>query len=212
MDKTGFHAYWIYETLKHIHFKKGDYDITKHRLPQKEKWAKAWNTKRRHHDGMIFLTIEEHVPYTKQCIVEAIAFYWVRSLNFYPKEILEDGFVKYQKYRDELNLLKSVVTTDFATVCVSALKKEQKIKDMFVTDSGLPPIVWKYLHEEISPHSLIAFELATDFRKHVNVESLNMIEKEKWEKIELIFDKYYQIVYNYYANTDWKEFLKTLYH
>jgi hypothetical protein len=161
---------------------------------------------------MIFLAIEERVPYTKQCIIEALAFYWVRSLDFYPKEILEDNFVKYQKYRDELNQLKGVVTTDFASLCVAALKKDWKLKDMFVAETGLPPIVWRYFHEEMSPHSLIVFELATNFSKRVDVDSLNMIEKEKWEKIELILDKYYRILYNYYANTDWKEFLKTLYH
>jgi len=212
MDKTGFHAFWIYQALKHIHFKEGDYNIMEHKLPQKEKWAKAWNTKRRNHDGMIFLTIEENIPYTKKCIVEAFAFYWVKSLNFYAKELLEDNFDHYKKCRVELNQLKGVVTTDFAAICMSALKKDRKLKDMFVSDKGLPPVVWKYIQRDISPHSLIAFELAMDFRKHVNVDSLNMIEKEKWEKIELILDKYYKIVYYCYTNTDWKAFIKNLYH
>ena len=80
---------------------------------------------------------------------------------------------------------------------------------IFISDKC--PIIFKlYERQQISVHSLIAFNLSFDIYNKMNIDSLNIVEKERLKKIDNVLKKYYKLIESYYDNVNWKTFLYEL--
>ena len=206
---TGFIPFWIYISTKNIHFGNGNYDITRDRLPEREKWVKLWNEKRRNKDGIFFHKLMRIIPYVKEEYIKLYAFYWLINPHFTIFDIFNDSFEQYYNMKSELGDIKTVIGNDFIKIVKFSLKKNLKLKDIFFSNKIYPPCFTFYDKGIISVHSLLVFNSLFHFMKKFNVEKLNIVEKERIKKYEKIFDKYQPIVYDELL-FDWKNYLTRL--
>jgi hypothetical protein len=210
MRKTGFKAFWFYNTVTKMHFGKGKYNVMEQKLPRREVFVKSWNDKYRNRSGHLFQKIEKYLPEKRYSYIKLFAFYWIKKSNYYVTDIFSDDFKLYKTYEYELNNLEEVVEKDFINILNFCQSKGLKLKQFFFSKRGFPPVLKIYEKEKISVHSLIAFNIAFNIHNRIDTKTLDIIEEEKFKKIEQIWVDYYKIVLPYFSKIDWKQFFKTL--
>jgi len=213
---TGFHAYWIYCTIKHIHFSSGKYDITKQRLPKKEQFLKSWNDRVINRDGSLFYKFYESLPFDKETYIRCFAYYYMKNPQFHISDILTDNFQTFKFNELELEDILGTVKSDFLTVILRTEEKEIDKHHMFYGSDQILPIVFRLFDQgKISINSLIAFNEVFPLARKVLAEretrTLNIVDAERCKNYAIIFDKYAQIVYNSYKDIDWKDILQSYY-
>lgn len=210
---TGFHAYWIYCTIKHIHFKSDKYSIVNQRLPRREQFVRTWNEGRKDRDGLLFLKLFKNIPFKKEHYIRCFAYYYMQNPAFHVSDILNDNFQLYKKYELELDNIEQTVKSDYLTAALYSAERDVPMQDMFYgAGTGLPFIFTLYDRGKISIHSMIAFDLVFHLRARVRdglLDDIDIVRQDKCKNYAVIFDKYAEIVYNYYTSIDWKELLQT---
>jgi hypothetical protein len=211
--KTGFHAYWIYCTIKHIHFKSTKYDIVEQRLPRKEQFIKSWNEGRKDKDGLLFHKLMELLPYRKDVFIRCMAYYYMQNPAFHVSEILNDNLQLFAKYELELGDIETTVKSDYLNAILHCHERDVPMKQMFYGYAeSLPYIFTLYDRGKCSIHSLVAFNLVFHLFNKVRdglLDDIDIVRRDKCKNYATIFDKYAQIVYNYYTSIDWKDLLQT---
>jgi len=211
MFDTGFNQFWIYSALKYVYFKSKTYDITKHRLPRRETYIHQWNSGRKDRDGILFFKLDKRIPPHKKTYIRLFAYYYLmKDTNFHISAVYDDEFKLFDKYEYEIRNLKTVVGGDFLRFVNYAIKKKIKIKRLFISESGLPFVFKMFDQNKISIHSLIVFNDIFKIYDKITLDKLNIVEKEKLKRYELIFDKYKPLVYDFINDVDWKTYLKRL--
>ena len=211
---TGFYAYWIYVTVKNIHFGSRKYDITRQRLPKKDQFIKTWNQGRKDKDGILFYKVESSLPFKKEEFIRCFAYYYMKNPQFHVSDILNDGFNLYRQNEIELDDILGTVKSDFLTAILRCEEKDIDRHHMFYGTNQILPIIFRlYDQGKISVNSLIAFNEVFPLAQKVSAErdtkTLNIVDLERCKKYAIIFDKYQQIVYNSYKDIDWKDILQS---
>lgn len=208
---TGFIAYWIYCTVKHIHFK-GKYDIMLQRLPKREQFVKSWNGGRKDRDGLLFHKVMEILPYNKLTYIRCMAYYYMQNPNFHVSDILADNFQLFAKNELELDDIETTVKSDYLAAVLYCHERDIPEMVMFYgTATTLPYIFTLYDRGKISVNSMVAFNLIFHMFNKVRdglIDDIDIIRQDKCKNYAKIFDKYCQIVYNYYKDIDWKDLLQ----
>lgn len=211
MDNTGFYPFWIYMAVKNCHFRSKKYDITKFNLPQREKFCKIWNDKRKDQDGVHFFNLQKNKNFSKEEYIRLFSYYWIRDNNFSIFTIMKDSFQHYKDCEYEINNIQIIVENDFMKLVKLSVKNKIKMKKFFETGKKLPLVIQCYEKGIISIHSLLVFETVFKFFGKIDPNTLNLIDKEKYDFYEKIYDKYRKVVYSYLEldeRTKWKEFLQ----
>jgi len=209
MSETGFTQFWIYNVVKFIYFNSKKYDITKQKLPKRDSYLKTWNSDRKDKDGMMFYKLVEKIPKSKAAYVRLYSYYYLKNSKFYISEIYNDEFKLWKKNEYEIRNLDNVVSNDFIKIVQLSKEKNIKLKRYF-RDDKMPLVFKLYDKGEISVHSLIIFNLVFSIFDNLNKDALNIVELTKIKKYDMIFNKYYPVVKNYFKETDWKEYLQTI--
>lgn len=210
MDDSGFLQWWIYFTVKNIHFTKNTYDITKYRLPKREYYVKQWNEKYKDTEGILFYRLQNKIPYDKNTYIRLFSYYYIENNGkFHIHNIFDDNFKLFVKYEHELRNLEEIVFLDFLKLLNLAAESRLQLKKIFFDNNKFPLVFSKYNIREISPHSMIAFNLAFNiFDKLKERKNLNIVEKEKIKNYNKLFDNYQKVVYTFFKDKDWKNILK----
>jgi len=208
MFDTGFNQFWIYSTVKYIYFNSKNYDILKHRLPKRDSYIHQWNSGRKDRDGILFYKMKDRIPPFKETYIRLFAYYYLQNKDYHVSEIYDDKFELFNKNEYEIRNLKTVVGGDFLRFVNYATKI--KIKKLFISESGLPFVFKMFDQNKISIHSLIVFNDIFKIYDKLTLDKLNIVEKEKLKRYELIFDKYKPLVYDFINDVDWKTYLKRL--
>lgn len=208
MTQTGFTQFWIYSTIKFVYYKsKKYYDIEK--LPRYNQFLKQWNDKRRDVDGMYFYNLQKYIPKSKNAYLRLFSYYYFENENFHISEIYNDEFRLWKKHEFEINNLHDIVKNDFLKIFLNSIKQNTKLKDVFICKDKIPIVVKLYERRLISLHSLIIFNIVFNIFENIEIEALNVIEKEKIKQIENI-NRFYKITKKYYENENWKTYLKNI--
>lgn len=213
---TGFHAYWIYVTVKNIHFRSPKYNIMESRLPQKKRFIKSWNDGRKDRDGMMFLKIMEKMPANKKDYIRLFAAYCIKNPSFHVSVIFNDNFQTYKQNELELDDIVGTVKSDYLHAILYCYEKGIQPEDMFYGRAAgytkLPLIYKLYDRDKISINSLIAFNEVFGIRYRLTDRPTNIVEKEQIKGYQLIFDKYCPIVYHRFKDINWKEKIQAYHH
>lgn len=218
MSKTGFHCYWIYCTVKHMHFK-SKFDIMERRLPKREQFVKSWNENRKDKDGIMFFKVMEWMPYNKEAYIRLMAYYWMQNPAFHVSDILADNFELYKKNEIELSNLQNTVKSDFLTAILHCHERDVPMAEMFYgSGEKLPYIFTLYDRGKISINSMVVFNEVFHLWNKIRdglADDINIIRQDKCKNYARIFDKYAQIVYNYVQelkrvhHIEWRELLQS---
>ena len=209
---SGFTAFWIYVTVKNIHFGSQKYDITKRRLPRKAQFLKSWNNGRKDRDGIMFMRIMEKMPSDKESYIRLFASYYMKNPSFHVSEILNDGFQTYHQNELELKDILNTVKSDYLTSILYCTDKDIKPQKMFYGDNKIPLIFKLYDRGLISINSLIAFNIIFGIRYHLTDRPINIVDENKVKKYLQIFDKYSPIVYDFFKLIEWKNEVQAFHH
>ena len=218
-DFTGFHAYWVYVTLKNIHFGSKKFDITVNRLPKKEQFLKSWNGGRKDRDGMMFYKIMENLPADKATYIRCFAAYYMKNPDFHVSEVVMDNFQVFKANELELHSPLATVKSDYLTAILQCHERDITPQTMFYGDEwrglsgGLPWIYRLYDQRKISANSLIVFDEIFNIsnRLYLN-ETLDIVAENKIIGYRKLFDKYRPLVYTYFEDRDWKSLLQDYHH
>lgn len=210
---TGFHAYWIYVTVKNIHFGSRKYDITKNRLPRKEQFLKSWNSGRKDRDGIHFLKFMERVPENKEKYIRCFASYYMSKPTFHITDVFNDNFQTFKANELELNDILATAKSDYLTAALECTERDIKFQNMFYGTPFIMPIIYRlYDQRRISVNSLIAFDEVFKISTGIRETGDNIVNDERAKKYRLIFDKYRPIVYDYFKDIAWKDKLQKYHH
>jgi hypothetical protein len=217
-DFSGFHAYWIYVTVKSIHFGSKKFDIMRQRLPKKERFLKSWNDGRKDRDGMMFYRVMERLPANKAAYIRCFAAYYMRNSSFHVSDIMNDDFDTYKANELELNDILNKVKSDYLTATLYCHEKDIQPEDMFYgraeTYKRLPLIYRLYDIGKISHNSLIAFNEIFGMGNFQTrgFHDMNIVDAEKIKSYRLIFDKYSPIVYHHFEGIEWQKEIQEYHH
>jgi hypothetical protein len=216
-DFTGFHAYWIYVTVKSIHFGTKKFDIMHQRLPKKERFLKSWNEGRKDRDGMMFLKVMERIPARKMDYIRCFAAYYMKNPSFHVSDIMNDDFQTHKGNELELNDILATVKSDYLTALLYCNEKGIQPEDMFYgRDNGylIYPVIYRlYDIGKVSVNSMIAFHEVFNIGAKICVNhETNIVDLERAKEYRLIFDKYSPIVYNYFEGIAWKKEIQDYHH
>ena len=209
MSLTGFNSFWIYNAVKYVHFNGKKSNILE-KLPRREVYLNKWNEEMiNRRDSMYFFKLDEMFLGKKENLIRCYAYYYIRNKQFYVTEIFDEDFKLYKDMEWELEHIKVVIENDFLKIMIYALEQKKKLDEIFKSTS-LSDVFYMYDKKTISIRTLMALEKSFKMLEKLDRTKLNIIEKNKIEKYEKIFEKYYLIVYKYFE-FDIKDYLKNTY-
>ena len=176
----------------------------------KDYFINSWNKKRAKKDGHFFQKLENFLPRDRMKFIRFFSYYYIKDLNIYIKDILDDEFRIYEFNEYQLCHIKEGVKTDFRAILNFADRNNKTIKDVFRCDK-IPPIFKLYDIGRISVYSLIIFNEIFNLTRDVNINKLDVLDTERYEVYQnIIFNKFRFVVNDYLFNDriDWIATLK----
>ena len=210
MELTGFNSFWVYNSVKYVHFTSKRVNVLD-KLPKKEMYLKKWNEEMIHRrESLMFMKLDEKFKNHQDRLIRLFAYYYLQDARFYVTDVFNDNFNLFDKMEYELNHIKDVIENDFIKVMIYSLTNKVSMNTIFKSLNQLPDVFKLFDRGTISVHSLIAFNLSFGCMDRLKQNELNIVEQEKIKKYKKLLERYLLLVYKYF-DFDIKEFLKTIY-
>lgn len=185
----------------------------KDKPPKKTVFLHKWNKDRHKRDGKLFHRIEAYLPQNRANYIRLYCYYYIQNPNFFVTEILDDNFRLYRKNEYELKNIEQTIKNDFMSM-LARCHRPMTLKKMILGDEDkteLPYMFYLYHQNKISIHTIIAMLLAKPkLLPEFNERKLNMVDEEKLKQFNKIFDKYLNVVYNFFEDVNWNNFFKEI--
>lgn len=207
--KIGFTAFWINRTLRDRHYKNGDFNIVSDLLPNHSYYLDIWNRRVNDQEKMNYQKIEEFLPNKKSAYVRFFSYYWFDSKFYHTSKIISDKFRTFKKYEAELENIKDIVYNDFVYVMNYCESMDLTLKQVLISKNpeALPLIIDLYFNKKISVNSFLVFNSVFNVLGRIDSDKLLPYNLKTFKRCEIINNKYKKIVYNYFTNFEWKDFL-----
>lgn len=206
---TGFGSYHIFHVITKMHFRRGKYNVSIMKLPKKDVWLKKWNNEMINRmDSLMFYKLDQ--KYTKDELIRMFSYYWINDNSFYISDIFNDDFKLFKRNEWQLKNIKEVLEDDFLKILIFSIKNNISLNRIFKGDDTYSILLRLFDKKKISINSLIGFNIGFNFFEKIDYYRLNLVQKDKYKKYEIIFDKYTKIVYKGF-DFDIKQYLKKCY-
>lgn len=207
--KIGFTAFWIHKVMKDRHLKNGDFNILTNDLPNHSYYLNIWNRNVDDRDKMNYQMIEEFLPNKKSYYLRFFAYYSLDNKFYRTTKIYSDKFKTFKKYELELENIQDVVFNDFVYVLDYCEGMDITLEQALISKNpeALPSIIDLYFNKKISIHSLLVFNSVFNILERVDPDKLLSYNLKSYKVCKIICNKYKKIVYKYFINFKWKEFL-----
>lgn len=207
MKITGFHAYEVYIYTKMVHFTKGKFDITKcigKDLPRKKQLIKKWNDDRRKKDGMIFKEIQTLYPSTEE-LIRLYAAYWLNDPEFFNRNIIEDNFETYKRFKVDLINAERVFRLDVQEIFERCTEDRVKMSELIYPINNSIPTIFRM---GLSPISLVILNELYAIDRSIEDIEVSFLEEKKLNRSKIILNKLKPIIYNYISSDKWREVIQ----